>query len=341
MTEENTEKTKLFDPFSNMSFDYDKCFLCGNMLGDENSAEHIIPKWLQHKYDLWNKKIVLLNQTEIPYKQLTIPCCKSCNNESLGQVEKEIQTASNTGFQQFNTLDSLRIFQWVGKIYYGLLFKELSLNADRRNPAQGKITTPDLLERYKTLHMLLQSVRRPFEFSGSLPWSIFVVEMLEFGDNRDFDYADNFYALTFAIRFGEIGIIAHLQDNGIHQEILQEYYNQFSGIKLHPIQFNELIARATYHSLLMNRTPKYISILPDNDQEPARIISMPLQGMSDKPIFDEWVPEVYARYLEFYLRGFNVSFDQLYDNQHQRVMTWLKHDNGSIKQFDTNFKVIR
>jgi hypothetical protein len=36
---------------------------------------------------LWNQSIVLLNQTEIPYRLLKIPCCSECNNEHLGRLE--------------------------------------------------------------------------------------------------------------------------------------------------------------------------------------------------------------------------------------------------------------
>ncbi|MEF3310599.1 hypothetical protein PV433_17080 [Paenibacillus sp. GYB004] len=340
MSEENNQPDAFYDPFSNMTFSYDNCFLCGSPFSDDKTVEHVFPKWLQHKFDLWNQRITLLNQTELPYKLLTIPCCKTCNNELLSDLEKEIQEAFDSGYSEFKKLDPLRLFQWIGKIYYGILFKELSLNIDRSDPTQGKIATPELLERYQTLHMFLQSIRKPFDFQVTLPWSIFIVELLPSGEKTDFDYIDNFVTLTFSLRIGNIGIIAHLQDNGIHKEMLQKYYDQFDGVQLVPIQFNELVAKAMYNSTLMNRTPKYTSILPSEDREPVTVIPLPLQGMSSKPIFDDWVESQYAKYLSFYLRPFGISYDQLYDASSDRVMTWLRNEDGKLKRFDKDMNII-
>lgn len=77
--------TKLYNPFEELQLGQDKCFLCGCRLekNNNNSAEHIFPKWLQKKYNLWKREIALPNETTIKYNQLTIPCCKNCNNTYL------------------------------------------------------------------------------------------------------------------------------------------------------------------------------------------------------------------------------------------------------------------
>jgi hypothetical protein len=331
-SEKNVEE--LFDPFSNMHFEYDRCFLCGVQLEEGETAEHVFPKWLQRKFDLWNQRIILLNGTGLPYKQLTIPCCVSCNGGSLSRIEREIETAYSSGFQEFKKIDSQKLFQWMGKIYYGILFKELSLDVDRRDPSKGKITSPDLLEKFKTLHLFLQSIRRQFEFEDNIPWSIFVVELSTYGDKRDFDYFDNFVTQTFALRMGNIGVIAHLQDNGIHKESLKEYYDEFDGIKLNHLQFNELVAKAMYNSTLLNRTPKYITVLPNTPEEPVKVISLPLQGLSTIPVFDDWIVADYAKFLTHYLNVFGVTYDQIYNESLDKAMTWLKNEDGTINQFE-------
>jgi hypothetical protein len=35
---------ELFDTFSNMYFEYDRCFLYGKLLGEEGTDEHVFPK---------------------------------------------------------------------------------------------------------------------------------------------------------------------------------------------------------------------------------------------------------------------------------------------------------
>ena len=66
---------KFYKNFKEETFDYDSCFLCGKEC-ETKTAEHIFPKWLQHKYDLWNKKLIVTNDTKIPYRNLTVPCCE-------------------------------------------------------------------------------------------------------------------------------------------------------------------------------------------------------------------------------------------------------------------------
>ena len=67
----------------------DRCFLCGDQLTDAiRSPEHVFPAWLQHRVGLWNQEFTLLNETTIPYRQLTIPCCAECNNEYLGGLKR-------------------------------------------------------------------------------------------------------------------------------------------------------------------------------------------------------------------------------------------------------------
>ena len=80
----NAKNEGQYSPFEKMTFTYDKCFLCGEILTDENSTEeHIYPKWLQNKFDLWDKQLILLNGTGINYRNLKIPCCKRCNNKRV------------------------------------------------------------------------------------------------------------------------------------------------------------------------------------------------------------------------------------------------------------------
>src|SRR5687768_8784160 len=65
------------------------CFLCAKKLTSRNrSDEHVFPKWMQTRFDLTNQEIILLNGTVIPYRQLTIPCCRRCNNTYLARIER-------------------------------------------------------------------------------------------------------------------------------------------------------------------------------------------------------------------------------------------------------------
>jgi hypothetical protein len=47
---------------------------------------------LQERFGLANQHLTLLNGTLIPYRQLTVPCCQTCNNVHLSKLEKRVQT---------------------------------------------------------------------------------------------------------------------------------------------------------------------------------------------------------------------------------------------------------
>jgi hypothetical protein len=149
---------------------------------------------------------------------------------------------------------------------------------DRSDASSGFITPPELLEQLHMLHALLQSIRFPFEFAQSQPWSIFVLETHCYGDERDFDYHDQLETLTFSIRLSGIGIIACLEDNGAQEQMSSDYFAKFKGAKLHPIQFDELFAKVAYQASLLNRTPKYIVVLPTEKQQKVTVLASPLLG---------------------------------------------------------------
>src|SRR4051812_24886915 len=106
----------LFRPEEASQYGREVCFLCGVTLTPEQSSyEHVIPKWIQERYELWDQTLMLLNRTQIPYRQLTIPCCMTCNSEHLGKIEAQVQNACDHGAQAVRELPTLTLFLWMGK----------------------------------------------------------------------------------------------------------------------------------------------------------------------------------------------------------------------------------
>ncbi|MBC7878287.1 MAG: hypothetical protein H7Y59_14045 [Anaerolineales bacterium] len=234
-----------FKPFDD--FSENKCFLCGKLLQEStNSKEHVFPKWLLRRYNLWDKTITLLNGTSISYRYLTIPCCSKCNNEYLSRLESKIELAVNQGLSHITQVEKIHLYQWIGKIFFGLLFRELTLSIDRSKPELGAITTPEFLQEYRALHSFIQSIKTPIEFREFFPGSLFIFEVDTIPEIEEFDYSDNFTGMSFFIRMGNIGIIACLKDDEQVLEMHSELYQAMKKIKLHPIQFDELCAIIFY-----------------------------------------------------------------------------------------------
>jgi hypothetical protein len=207
------------------------------------------------------------------------------------------------------------IWLWLGKIFYGILYKELMLLVDRSDPDGPRIITPELARRYRSHRFFLQQARnlvRPMNFDVG---SVFVFSMQALPEkNMEWDFCDNVESMFVACRVGRVGLIAILGDGGA-QQLFEEDYAEFHDLELHPIQFRELCAHFSYRSLLATRTPKYVTI----SGSPHIVHQMPLGGLSTKPLFEEWIPQTYAKILAYYV-GEDVS--NLFSPP-DNVMTWL------------------
>jgi hypothetical protein len=205
----------LFRAVRDRQFGHDICFLCGGNLGDGGTEEHVIPRWAQERFDLWNQRLTLLNGTVIPYRQLTVPCCFACNNQYLEPIENAVARATRNGAAAVRALGDQVLFVWLGKIFYGLLYRELFLTADRRDLSVGMIAQPDLLRHFELHHYFLQSCRVRMSFAEEFPASIFVFDVCEPPDRRHgWDFRDNLATMFISCRVGQVGLIAVLQDGG-------------------------------------------------------------------------------------------------------------------------------
>src|SRR4030095_11334396 len=140
-----------------------------------------------------------------------------------------------------------------GKVFYGLLYKEVFLVADRKNPRSGPIIPRSLLQRFRMLHLFLQSCRIPMRFENFFPSSFFVFDAQELPDRKaNFDLRDNLFTMFISLRMGRVVVMGCLQDGGALEYYLSRLYRNFKTLKLHPLQYTEIVARLIYTSSLFN-----------------------------------------------------------------------------------------
>lgn len=324
-------KQIIYDPIKDKSLEKNRCFLCGARLSKSNrTEEHIFPKWLLNRYNLWDDKLTLLNKKYMQYRKIKIPCCRDCNTIYLGKLEETIAEASKKGYREFIKIPKIKIFQWLQKIYYQILYMELRLLFDPAKKAEGTIIDKETIERYRMCHLFLQSIRTKVKFHKPCPWSIFIFQIQEYGKNKlNFDFKDSLFLLTIAVRMGDIGIIGCLQDNNSQERIFKNYFRKIQKIALHPIQFNELIAKVFYKESLCNRTSKYVTSLGKDHLE---VISIPLQGLSSKPIYDDWIQAEYAKWISVFC---GLDYNQVY---HPTDKTWSILYNEKMELRKLNIK---
>ena len=305
------------------------CFLCGKKLNKANrSDEHVFPTWLLKRFNLWNQELILLNGTSIPYRQITIPCCKTCNNVHLGRVEKAVEAAVSDGAKAVRGLDPTILLVWLSKILYGVLYREHLLHFDRRKASQGRLVPKAFLAKLKSFYLFLQAARVDMKFMGFFPASIFVFDVQVPKDVRiQFDFTDSPIFLAVACRLGGVGLVAALQDGGAQKTFCGRQMARFQSLHLHPTQFSELVTRVFYQASLFNRIPKYLTIEADGKYI---VHQMPLQGFSTNPIYDKGDVYNYARFLSV-RTGY--PLDQLYKAP-DKVRTFLENPKGELIKWD-------
>lgn len=256
-----------FDP---VKFDGSHCFLCfEKLVKDNRSDEHIFPKWIQRRHDLWNQKLHLLNGSLIPYRTLTIPCCKNCNNGPLSKLETNVQKAFTKKPSDLNEDDEKWLYLWSCKLLFGMLAKERGLLIDRSNPSQGTIIESNELERLRAIHCHLQAVRFSHEFSGpncNIPGSVVVLESQECSKaKKNFDFCDDFVNFSIFIRTGNRVLFANF-DGGLVAASIGNVMRSEAQKPLHPIQARELWAKFMYKTQLVEVIPFFLTKFDEERQ---------------------------------------------------------------------------
>lgn len=302
-----------------MQFTDYQCFLCGKFLNKDNGTrEHVIPRWLLGQFDLFDERLTLFNRTLIPYRQVTIPCCNECNSVYLSRIEAIMEAAIKRGADEVRKINLMTVYVWMGKIFYGLLYRDLSLLASRQDPNAGYLVEKEAMENFRALHSFLQAARMEIKFEGFFPGSIFIFDLDLPEGFPPFGYSDNPIGMTICLRMGNVGIIACLKDNGMIYEGLEELYNKTVNNRLLPVQFDELCAVVFYRAYSMTRTHKFISV-----SSPIQVPTIyRLPGFSLQPYFSDWDFPLLALFLAEFWKKYGLTYEEIY--QPPQLMTFLR-----------------
>jgi hypothetical protein len=117
------------------------------------------------RYGVEDKPFKLLDESMATYKDLKLPCATQINEQFLEPLEAEISAAFETGYKAIKELDELKLFQWAGKLLYGIIFNELQ-SGIRQQHAQGEEfnISQSIIHKFSHLHLMLQSINQPVFF---------------------------------------------------------------------------------------------------------------------------------------------------------------------------------
>ena len=79
----------------------DGCFVCGQPRTEVPfNDEHVIPRWLLKRYDLFGKSITLPNGEQHAYGTYTMDCCMACNSLLGEYLENPMSEMLQGGIRQ-------------------------------------------------------------------------------------------------------------------------------------------------------------------------------------------------------------------------------------------------
>ena len=316
---------QIYSPFTTFNFSNRNCFLTGQLLTSDAEKIQVFPQWLMGRYKLEDQPFKLLDESMATYKDLKIPCAAQVNKAFIEPLENEIAAAFDTGYEAVAKIDSLKLFQWAGKLLYGIIFNEVQSGIKLQHAKGEEFNiSQSIIHKFSNLHLMLQSLNLPVTFEGFKPFSIFLFKV----DNNieEFGYRDEINTLTFSLRIKDFGLIICMQDNGANRVYHKDILEKMQGEILHPIQFEEFCGRVFYSAYLFNRLPEYHTFTVEGT---IYIEAEPLRGLSSKPLFDDWINKTYGQVLESFWKNWGVLLFEIIKNPEQ-PMSFLFNPDGSL-----------
>ncbi len=298
---------QLYNPFEEMHFDMQTCFLTGQTLPANNEPVSVFPEWVLNRYNLSDKTFKMLDEgASVQYKNLKVPYAVNVI-EQIAKLDAEIEKAFIAGYEEVAKIPEERLFQWMAKLMIGVLFEDLRISQQKLARLGEPLRLSTFLKaRFQKLHWMLQSLVVPMEFKGLKPWSIRIFKVKY--SNDLFNYRDETNNLNFSLSMNDFGIVACLQDNGEVGKKFDELTNRIGSQTLHPIQFEELCGRFIYANYLLTSYATYNVSLTDSK---VLVESNPLVTKDGSPLFDYWDDNMYGQVLANYWKPWGLTMKEI------------------------------
>lgn len=314
-------QNQYFNPFDNINLAPDICFLTGMDLSGQEENISVFPEWILTRFDLREKKFKMMDQFNmVKYGELRLPCCQLAKN-AFEELEIEIETAFTRGYNAAKEISSERLFLWMGKIVYGILYNDIKNEIQFQKKFNKEFgLSSKLKERYGLFHLMLQSILNPISYIGALPWSYGIVRLKYSKDV--FNFRDNPVNLDFSLGLKGFGIVACLQDNGIVWRNQEGIVKKIGDTELHPVQFEELCARFLYANYLFDHNLKY-----QFTQDSSGLIIESITGKEEDEIarFAPWDETMFGQVLAGYLQPWGYTTKNI-SRFPEGVISFLEND---------------
>lgn len=282
----------------------DCCFMCGASPKEkEFNEEHVIPKWILRKLDIYKLSITLPNDVKVRYDQYTVPCCKECNSFLGDEIEEEIRAAVDGGLDTVNAYilknGPWKIFLWLSLIFFKTHLKDsyLRKHLDTRKGVEPISSDYDwgLLHH---IHCMIRAIQTGISISNECFGTTFVLpaKMAEHLDT--YDYRDVYAANSILLRINDIAFVAVLDDSCAAFNFFSDHFKRLNG-PLSPIQLREVLSHLTLLNYKLKHRPSYHTKLDASSGEVYIAAELPESMELEEHTRDELGEILYANVFEY------------------------------------------
>ena len=248
------------------------CFICGSSPNlKQFNNEHVLPRWLLKKYQLFERSIALPNGTNFRYRSYTVPCCRECNTMMGRDIEEPIRRILNGSLEsliEHIEREGVRLlFIWLCLIFIKTHLKSRTLPVERDRRKESSL----IGDQYDwTLLHHIHCVARSFYTRASIDQNVFgslLIFQAKTGSSYEpFDYYDIYGANSILVRVGNFSLVSVLDDAGGSLDMFRNHIDIING-PLSPIQLREILAHLSYINLHIKERPAFFTEL----RKPPRI----------------------------------------------------------------------
>jgi hypothetical protein len=168
---------------------------------DADTQEHVIPDWVQHRFDLHRATYALPNASSLHYRHAKVPAAKHFN-KFFGNIETRISQ---------NKFVWEEVYLWLFKIHIGLMYRNTSLRANIRSHSESIVHNEFILRQLDIFRRMVKSYMNTgnLDIPISPPGSVFILESLS---GRYFDFQHSFTTGCVGINIGDFYLAASLWD---------------------------------------------------------------------------------------------------------------------------------
>ncbi len=311
------KEANLYDPFVNFDLVNGKCFLTGQAVSKGIDTLSVFPTWLMDAEQLHDKPFKLLDESYCTYNDLKLGVSADVF-ERIDQVQQKIRRAFENS--AIDEVSEIEWFQWAGLMVYGLVSAEIrnGLKSEEYKEEGFKIS-PVLINKFRTLHKLLQSIIYTFEWEEVKPFSLFVYKLKEDKEVETFQHQNEINTLTFSFRYQSLGVIICLLDEEYNKNYHQHTLKKISKEQLSIIQFEELEARVYYSNYLFS----LIAEFSFTEHQETNYVTNKELSIGARNVFEKWEEKTYAQVLEAFWKPWNYSRVEILKNP-EKAMSFIE-----------------